>query len=99
MVQWDSRQEEAMAPGTDMASKPRDAEVTDISPFGIRLLASGGNEYFVPYRDYPVFASAAIKDIADVQADMPGNLHWAALDADIELDALRHPQRFPLPYA
>lgn len=75
-----------MAPGTDMASKPRDAEVTDISPFGIRLLASGGNEYFVPYRDYPVFASAAIKDIADVQAD-------------IELDALRHPQRFPLPYA
>lgn len=88
-----------MASGTDISGKPRVAEVTNISPFGIWLLAADGQEYFVPYSDYPVFASAAIKDIADVQTDILGNLHWTALDADIELEALRQPQEFPLRYS
>ena len=88
-----------MASGTDISGKPRAAEVTNISPFGIWLLAADGQEYFVPYSDYPVFASAAIKDIADVQTDILGNLHWSALDADIELEALRQPQEFPLRYS
>ncbi|MDE5776190.1 MAG: DUF2442 domain-containing protein [Treponemataceae bacterium] len=84
--------------GTDILSKPRAAEVTNISPFGIWLLAADGQEYFVPYSEYPVFESAAIKDIADVQTDILGNMHWSALDADIELDALRQPQEFPLSF-
>ena len=88
-----------MTSGTDISSKPRAAEVTNISPFGIWLLAADGQEYFVPYSDYPVFASAAIKDIADVQTDILGNLHWTALDADIELEALRQPRHFPLRYS
>ena len=88
-----------MTSGTDISGKPRAAEVTNISPFGIWLLAADGQEYFVPYSDYPVFASAAIKDIADVQTDVFGNLHWTALDADIELEALRQPQHFPLRYS
>ena len=88
-----------MTSGTDISGKPRAAEVTNISPFGIWLLAADGQEYFVPYSDYPVFASAAINDIADVQTDILGNLHWSALDADIELEALRQPQEFPLRYS
>lgn len=88
-----------MTSGTGISCKPRVAEVTNISPFGIWLLASDGNEYFVSYRDYPVFEAAAIKDIADVRTDFLGNLHWPALDADIELEALRRPQHFPLQYS
>ncbi|MCM1321026.1 MAG: DUF2442 domain-containing protein [Bacteroides sp.] len=85
-----------MRSGTSISEKTNNAEVTNISPFGIWLIAADGNEYFVPYTDYPVFENAALKDIADVHSDCLGNLHWAALDADIELEALRLPQRFPL---
>lgn len=73
------------------------AEVTNISPFGFWLLA-GGKEYFVNYKDYAVFESASIKDIANVVEDAEGNLHWPALDADIELQALENPQDYPLSY-
>ncbi|WP_296031133.1 DUF2442 domain-containing protein [Treponema sp. UBA6852] len=75
------------------------AVVTNISPFGIWLIASDGNEYFVSYKDYPVFENSDIKDIADVQTDFAGNLHWPALDADIELESLQHPEKFPLSYS
>lgn len=87
-----------MTSGTDISCKPRAAEVTNISPFGIWLLASDEQEYFIPYSEYSVFESAAIKDIADVQTDILGNMHWSALDADIELEALRRPQEFPLSF-
>lgn len=79
-------------------SGSRGAEITNTSSFGIYFLALAGNEYFVRYSEYPVFKSAAIKDIADIQSDALGNLHWIALDTDIELEALRCPQRFPLQY-
>lgn len=75
------------------------AVVTNISPFGIWLIAPDGNEYFVSYKDYPVFENSDIKDIADVQTDLAGNLHWPALDADIELESLQHPEKFPLSYS
>ena len=29
----------------------------------------------------------------------PGLLHWEALNADIELEALEYPERFPLKFA
>lgn len=75
------------------------AIVTNISPFRIWLIASDGNEYFVSYKDYPIFENSDIKDIADVQTDFEGNLHWSALDADIELESLKHPEKFPLSYS
>lgn len=85
--------------GASISVKVNNAEVTNISPFGIWILASDGNEYFAPYSDYPVFETASIKDIAAVQTDCLGNLHWPALDADIELEALRRPHEFPMQYS
>lgn len=75
------------------------AIVTNISPFGIWLLASDGNEYFASYKDYPIFEKSDIKDIANVETDFSGNMHWPALDADIELESLKHPEKFPLCYS
>ena len=72
-----------------------DAEVTNISPFGFWLLADD-REYFVDYRDYPVFRDASILDIASVETDFAGNLHWPSLDVDIELEALQNPEKYPL---
>lgn len=85
-----------MISGADTLEKTK-AEVTNISPFGIWILA-GGKEYFVSYKDYPVFENASVRQIADIESDISGNLHWKELDADIELEALENPESFPLMY-
>lgn len=72
-------------------------EVTNISPYGIWILTNN-KEYFISYKDYPVFENASIKQIANVSADFMGNLHWADLDADIELESLENPEKYPLQY-
>lgn len=73
-------------------------EVTAIGRDGFWLLCSE-REYFVPYENYPVFKRASVEQIYDVQEVGPGQLHWESLDADIEIAALEHPERFPLRYA
>ena len=81
---------------TSAATKSK-TEVTNISPFGIWILTND-KEYFISYKDYPVFETASIKQIADVTTDFTGNLHWDELDADIELDSLESPENYPLVY-
>ncbi len=78
--------------------KTDNAEVTNISPFGIWVLV-GGVELFISYREYPFFDGASIKDIADVEEDSMGNLHWPKLDIDIETDSLKNPEKYPLIYS
>lgn len=72
-------------------------EVTNISPNGIWIL-SNNKEYFITYKDYPVFEKASIKEIANVSSDIAGNLHWHDLDADIEIESLEAPEKYPLIY-
>lgn len=72
-------------------------EVTNISPFGIWILTND-KEYFINYKDYPVFETATVKQIADVTTDFAGNLHWEELDADIELESLENPDNYTLIY-
>lgn len=71
------------------------AEVTNISPFGIWLLTNG-REFFISYKDYPVFEGAPILSVAKVESDQAGNLHWPELDADIEYEALINPEKYSL---
>lgn len=78
--------------------KRDNAEVTNISPFGIWVLV-GGVEFFISYREYPLFGGTSIKDIADVEEDSMGNLHWPNLDIDIETDSLKDPEKYPLTYS
>ncbi|MBO7485571.1 MAG: DUF2442 domain-containing protein [Spirochaetaceae bacterium] len=72
-------------------------EVTNISPNGIWILTND-MEYFISYRDYPVFETASIRQIANITTDFSGNLHWEELDADIEIAALEKPEDYPLIY-
>jgi hypothetical protein len=71
------------------------SDVTNIGSLGFWLLADD-HEYFVPFADYPVFQSATIIHIFNVQRIDTGQYHWPDLDADIELDALEHPEHYPL---
>ncbi len=69
--------------------------VTNIGATGFWLLVDD-KEYFVPFADYPVFRRATIEQVFDVRPAGPGHYHWPGLDADVELDALENPDRFPL---
>jgi hypothetical protein len=72
-------------------------EVTSIGEAGFWLLADD-REYFVPFADYPVFKNATVEQIFRVERIAPGHYSWPLLDADIELEALEQPEKFPLIY-
>ena len=72
-----------------------ECEVTNIAPHGFWLLVED-REYFVPFADYPLFRAATIAQIHAVRRTTPNQLHWPALDADIELEALAQPEHYPL---
>jgi len=78
-------------PGTSISP----SEVTNIEPLGFWILVDN-KEYFVPFDDYPVFKSASIQQIFQMQQVSPTQLRWPDLDADIEIEALEQPEYYPL---
>lgn len=86
-----------MQNGQSTLSSEKNAEVTNISPFGIWILVNG-DEFFMSYKEYPFFEKAPIKAVAFIEMDSMGNLHWPELDVDIEVDSLRNPEKYPLIY-
>jgi hypothetical protein len=73
------------------------SKVTNISAIGFWLLVDD-REYFVPFADYPAFQDATVAQIYNVQRLDLRQFHWPALDVDIELAALEHPEQFPLQF-
>ena len=83
-----------------MSSEPpgisnSEVEVTNISVHGIWLLA-GTEELFLPYKDFPWFKDASVGKILNVREPTHGHFFWPELDIDLGLEAIRHPDRFPL---
>lgn len=78
-------------PGTNTSH----SEITSIDMKGFWLLVDD-TEYFVPFADYPVFHTATLAQIFAVQRLSPTQFYWPELDADIELEALEHPEHYPL---
>lgn len=70
-------------------------EITNIGPLGFWLLIDE-TEYFVPFEDYPRFKQARVFEIFNLQRLSPDQFHWPDLDIDIELDALKTPEKYPL---
>jgi hypothetical protein len=73
-----------------------DAQVTNIERDGFWLLTKEG-EFFVSFEDYPIFQQSTVNQIHDFQQTFD-HFRWPELDVDIELDALKHPERFPLKF-
>lgn len=71
-----------------------DVEVTNVSPHGFWMLIDG-RELFVPFTMFPWFANATIRQIAEVRRPSPHHLYWPALDVDLAVDSLEHPERYP----
>jgi hypothetical protein len=70
-------------------------EVTNVSPHGFWLLV-GERELFLPFEHFPWFREASIAAITNVQLPSPHHLYWPALDVDLALDSIDHPEQFPL---
>jgi hypothetical protein len=70
-------------------------EVTNVSPSGLWLLVEG-RERFVPFKDFPWFRDATIAELTNVLLPSPHHLHWPALDIDVAVESLDHPERYPL---
>ena len=70
-------------------------EVTNVSSHGFWLLM-GEQELFVPFKDFPWFRDARIAELMKVELPSPHHLYWPALDVDLAVESLDHPERYPL---
>lgn len=69
--------------------------VSSISPDGFWLLVDK-RELFVPFKEFPWFEDATVRQIAAVERPSPHHLRWPDLDVDLALESIEHPERFPL---
>lgn len=60
------------------------------------MLSVLGNDYFVSYNRLPWMREARISDVLNVQMSGRSAIEWPALDVDLEIESLKHPERFPL---
>lgn len=88
-------QKKLKEPGKSILTK---VEIQNISHHGIWVLV-GQEEFFMPFVDYPWFLKATIEQIYNIELFHGHHLHWPALDVDIDVDALRHPELYPLKYS
>jgi hypothetical protein len=83
---------------TGDATLAAEVEVLNISKHGFWLMIHS-REYYLPFDDFPWFRNATIGEILAVELLRPAHLYWPALDVDLHLDSLQHPEQYPLIYA
>ena len=70
-------------------------EVTNIDSRGFWILLNG-KELYLDYSAFPWFIDASVKQIINVVMESENHLHWPALDVDLTVEMIEHPERFPL---
>ena len=70
-------------------------EVVQVTPFGV-WLAWGEEELFLDHDLFPWFRHAPVEKIFDVVEESDGHFYWPELDVDLDVDRIRHPDRYPL---
>lgn len=60
------------------------------------MLSVKGNDYFISYNRIPWMKNACISDALDVQMSGRNAIEWPKLDVDLEIESLKHPERYPL---
>ena len=72
-------------------------EVLNISQFGF-WLSIANQEYFLPFDKFSWFKEVKISEILNVKLCRHQHLYWPDLDIDIELESIKHPEKYPLIY-
>lgn len=60
------------------------------------MLSVLGNDYFISYNRMPWLKDARISDVLNVQMSGRAAIEWKNLDVDLEIESLKHPERYPL---
>lgn len=79
----------------ETSTKDTLASVLMINDLGI-LLSVCGQAFFLPYSRVPWMRDATINDVMNVRMRGRNAIEWPALDVDLEIESLRHPERYPL---
>jgi len=80
---------------TTLGKNTSGAEVTNISKHGFWLLVAD-EELFVSFKDFPWFKDASVSEILKVEWPQPRHLYWPDLDVDLDVESVKHPEKFPL---
>lgn len=70
-------------------------DVLMINDRGI-MISVQGQDYFLSYNRVPWMRDATINEVLDVQMSGKNAIEWPKLDVDLEVDSLKHPERYPL---
>lgn len=70
-------------------------EVTRISRPSLWVLVDE-RELFLSFEEFPWFRGAPVEDVFRVERSAPDHLRWPALDVDLSVESIEHPERFPL---
>ena len=60
------------------------------------MLSVQGNDYFVSYNRVPWLRDARISSALNVRMVGQNAIEWPDLDVDLEIESLKHPERYPL---
>ena len=60
------------------------------------MISVCGQDYFLSYNRIPWMREASINDVLDVRMCGSEAIEWPRLDIDLEIESLRHPERYPL---
>lgn len=71
------------------------AGVLMINEQGI-MLSVQGQDYFLSYNRVPWMRDATINEVLDVRMSGKNAIEWPKLEVDMEIDSLKHPERYPL---
>ena len=70
--------------------------IVAINSDGIVISINGQEDYFLSYNRVPWMKDATISEVLDVRMSGKNAIEWPKLDVDLEIDSLRHPERYPL---
>jgi hypothetical protein len=71
-------------------------KVHAITPTGIALETNEG-DFFLSYSKNPWFRDAKVSDVFNVEMCCGDEgIRWDALDVDLEMESLKHPEKYPL---
>ena len=60
------------------------------------MLSVQGRDYFVSYNRMPWLKNARINEVLNVRMSGRSAIEWEDLDVDLEIESLKHPERYPL---
>lgn len=60
------------------------------------MLSVCGHDYFLSYNRIPWMRDATISNVLNVRMSGKNAIEWPALNVDLEVESLKHPERYPL---